>query len=188
MIIRGGAFNFQMCLSLKSSLVPLSFPLKDDEIKNRWRAYFNKLFNGEDDSTTIELDDTFDDTNRRFVRRIQESEVKEALKMMKVGKALGPDNISIEAWRCLGDVGLWERVIEHRLRKVTSITKNQFGFMPGRSTTEAIFLTRQLNCFMPGRSTKNDLHMVFIDLEKAYDKVPRNVMWWALEKNKVPTK
>ena len=81
----------------------------------------------------------------------------------------------------------WERVIEHRLRRVTSVTQNQFGFMSGRSTMEAIFLIRQL--MERYREQKKDLmHMVFIDLEKTYDKIPRNVMWWALEKDKVPTK
>ena len=78
---------------------------------------------------------------------------------------------------------LWERVIEHRLRSMTSVTKNQFGFMPGRPTMEAIFLVRQL---MERYREQNDIHMVFIDLKKAYDKISQNVMWWALEKHKVP--
>ena len=70
---------------------------------DRWRKYFDKLFNGESESPTLELDDSFDDTNRHFVRRIQEVEIGEALKRMKGGKAMGPDGIPIEVWRCLGD-------------------------------------------------------------------------------------
>jgi hypothetical protein len=30
--------------------------------------------------------------------------------------------------------------------------------------------------------------MVFINLKKAYDNITRNVIWWALNKHKVPTK
>jgi hypothetical protein len=77
--------------------------MKDEKIKNRWREYFDKLFNDESEKTAIELDNSID-TNRQFVRRIQESEVKEALKKMKTGKALGQDDIPIEVWRCLGDI------------------------------------------------------------------------------------
>jgi hypothetical protein len=43
--------------------------IKDEEIKNRWRDYFDKLFNDESEKIVIELDDSID-TNRRFVRRI----------------------------------------------------------------------------------------------------------------------
>jgi hypothetical protein len=38
--------------------------VKNEEIKNRWKEYFNKLFNGGNESSTIELDEPFDDNNR----------------------------------------------------------------------------------------------------------------------------
>ena len=39
---------------------------------------------------------------------------------------------------------IWERIIDRRLREETTIGDEQFGFMPGRGTTDAIFAVRQL--------------------------------------------
>ena len=71
-----------------------------------------------------------------------------------------------------------ERVIEGRVRKIVKIDDMQFGFMAGRSTTDAIFIVRQLQ---EKYLTRNkELWMAFVDLEKAFDRVPREVVWWAL--------
>jgi hypothetical protein len=66
--------------------------VKGQEIKQRWQRYFDNLFNGENETMDTQLDNSFDDLNRCFVRRIQESEVKKALKRMKGGKAMRSDD------------------------------------------------------------------------------------------------
>ena len=78
---------------------------------------------------------------------------------------------------------LWERVIEGKLRKGISILENQFSFMPGRSPIEAIHLIRRL--IEVYRDRKKDPRIVFIDLKKAYDRVPREVLWKCLKKKGV---
>lgn len=39
---------------------------------------------------------------------------------------------------------LWERIVEARLRGEVMICEQQYGFMPGKSTTEAMFALRVL--------------------------------------------
>jgi hypothetical protein len=51
---------------------------------------------------------------------------------------------------------------------------------------ETIFLIRQL--MERYREQKKDMHMIFINMEKTYDKVTRNIMWWTLQKHKVSSK
>lgn len=51
------------------------------------------------------------------------------------------------------------------------MSKNEFGFMLGRSTMEPIFCVKQL--IEEYREKKNNIAMVFINLKKPYDKVTR---------------
>ena len=58
-------------------------------------------------------------------------------------------------------------------------TEEQAGFRAGRSTVDHIFCLRQL--VEKKMAVNQPLHLLFVDLEKAYDRLPLENSWKALE-------
>ena len=53
--------------------------------------------------------------------------------------------------------------------------------MPEKGTTDAMFtLTMLIEKYREGQ---RELHCVFVDLEKAYDSVPREELWYCMRKS-----
>ena len=164
--------------------------------------------------------------------------MKNALRRMKKGKAVGPDELTVEVWKCREEMGIeflirlfnrlflgkrmpegwkktyarrsvlipiyknkgdiqccgnykgiqlmsrtikvWERSIEARLRNRVEISKQQYGFMPEKGTIDVMFALRML--MKKYREGQRELNCVLMDLEKAYNRVPREKVWYCMRK------
>ncbi|KAK3556519.1 hypothetical protein QTP70_008285 [Hemibagrus guttatus] len=113
----------------------------EESVQRRWKEYFEELMNEEN-----EREKRLEGVNsvEQKVDKIRKDEVRKALKRMKSGKAVGPDDIPVEVWKCLG-----EAAVE--------------------------FLASLCN-------------RVLENLEKAYDRVPREELWYCMRKSGVAEK
>ena len=200
--------------------------MEREDVLNRWSEYIEDLFQDERGEKPIIKKDMDGPP-------ILKEEVSAAIRKMKHGKAVGPDNIPIEVFAVLEDIGIdfltkllnsiydsgkipkdlaksvfitlpkipgtmdcelyrtislmshltkvLLRIIMARMRKSLrpEISQLQFGFVPDKSTRNAIFTLSMLaeRCI----EMQKDLYLCFIDYSKAFDKVRHEKLFNILE-------
>ena len=71
-----------------------------------------------------------------------------------------------------------ERIFKYRIWQQIDINDMQFVFIKSKGTTDAIFIVRQMQ--QKFRAKRKKHYFGFMDLEKAFDKVPTEVIRWAM--------
>jgi len=72
---------------------------------------------------------------------------------------------------------MYDKCLEKKCREIveSKLEDGQCGFRPGRSTMDQIFTLKQI--FEKSWENGKDVFACFVDLEKAYNRVPRDKLW-----------
>ena len=75
----------------------------EESVLRIWKEYYMELMNEETERARRENDG---ERVNLEVESISKEEVRENMQRMKNGKAVGPDDILVEVWECLGESAL----------------------------------------------------------------------------------
>ncbi|KAI3353748.1 hypothetical protein L3Q82_004979 [Scortum barcoo] len=152
---KGEAVLCQHCLQCGWGAVDLNW-----DIVGRWKKYFEDLLNPTDLPSSEEAGAGDSEVDSSITR----AEVTEVVRKLLGGK-------------------VYARVLERRIRPIVDpwIQEEQCGFRPGRGTVDQLYtLHRVLEGLW---EFAQPVHMCFVDLEKAFDRVPRGILWGVLHQD-----
>ena len=77
--------------------------VNSEAMLKRWKEYFEKLMNEENnrEPRTEEPEVVNEEVNC-----VSRKDVKNTVRRMKKGKAVGPDELPVEVWKCMGEMGI----------------------------------------------------------------------------------
>ncbi|KAK3510372.1 hypothetical protein QTP70_005671 [Hemibagrus guttatus] len=163
------------------------------DIVGWWKEYFEDLLNPTD-MPSVEEPEAEDSEVDSF---ITQAEVTEVVQQLLGGKAPGVDEIRPEYLKSLDVVGLswltrlcniawwsgtvpldWATGVVVPLFKKGDRREKQCGFRPSRGTLDQLYTLRRV---LEGLwEFAQPVHMCFVDLETAFDRVPRGILWEVL--------
>ena len=102
----------------------------------------------------------------------------------KKGSKMNPENYrGISLLSCLGKffTAILNQRLLHFVIRNNVLSKSQLGFMPGNRTSDALLILHNLINYYCHKK-RDHIFGCFVDFEKAFDKVPRNILFQKLLK------
>ncbi|TWW77426.1 hypothetical protein D4764_12G0008160 [Takifugu flavidus] len=146
------------------------------DVVDRWKEYFEDLLNPTNTPSSEEAPGV-DEIRPEFLKALDVTWV--VVPLFKKGEQRVCSNYrGITLLSLSGKV--YSGVLDRRVRQIVEpqIQEEQCGFRPGRGTVDQLYTLSRI--FEGAWEFAQPVHMCFVDLEKAFNRLPRGVLWGVL--------